>query len=167
MTLISGCGAPAIKPVSGPEASVAYGNITMPEGNITSVMLNKVGEIYAPPFKSPPQSHAYTNGNFFFENLTPGKYYLMGFMSGQDAFYFNYQGIDKQKFLKSITVDVKPGSVVYLGSYRVTGIDRNLFKADTFGIKRSKTPSRHTILKHLIKATKGTGWDARFEKAMK
>ena len=167
VTIITGCGAPAIKPVSNPDASVAYGNITMPAGNITSVLLNKVGEIYAPPFKSPPQSHAYTNGNFFFEDLTPGKYYLMGFMSGQEAFYFNYQGIDEAKFLKEVAIDIKPGSVVYLGSYEVTGIDRNFFKTDTFDIKRSDKPSRNTILKHLIEATRGTGWDARFQKALK
>ena len=167
VAMITGCGAPAIRPVSGPGAAVAYGNITMPAGNITNVMLYKVGEIYAPPFKSPPQSHAYTNGNFFFEDLAPGKYFLMGFMSGQEAFYFNFQGIDEQKFINEVAVDIKPGSVFYLGSYQVTGIDRNFFKTDTFDIKRSNTPTKATILKHLREATKGTGWDARFEKAMK
>ena len=167
VAMITGCGTPAIKPVSGPDAAVAYGNITMPVGNITSVMLNKVGEIYAPPFKSPPQGHAYTNGNFLFENLEPGKYILLGFMSGQEAFYFNYQGVDEAKLLKEVAIDIKPGSVVYLGSYVVTGIDRNFFKTDTFDIKRSKTPTKNTILKHLIEASKGTGWDARFQKAMK
>lgn len=167
VAIIAGCGAPGIKPVSGPKAAAAYGNITMPAGNITRVMLYKVGEVYAPPFKSPPQSHTYTNGNFFFEDLEPGKYFLMGFMSGQEAFYFNYTGIKEEKFIKEVAVDIKPGSVIYLGSYEVTGIDRNLFKTDTFDIKRSKTPTRDTILKHLKEATKGTGWDARFEKAMK
>lgn len=167
VTIITGCGAPPIKQVSGPEAALAYGNITMPTGNITNVMLYKVGEIYAPPFKSPPQSHSYTNGNFFFEDLTPGKYFLMGFMSGQEAFYFNYRGIDEQKFIKEVAIDIKPGSVTYLGSYQVTGIDRNFFKTDTFDIKPSKTPTRNTILKHLIEASKGTGWDVRFQKAMK
>jgi hypothetical protein len=167
VSIITGCGTEAIKPVFGPEAAAAYGNITMPVGNITSVLLNKVGEIYAPPFKSPPQSHAYTNGNFFFENLTPGKYFLMGFMSGQEVFYFNYQGIDEAKFLNEVAIDVKPGSVTYLGSFEVTGIDRNFFKSDTFDIKPSKTPSRSTILKYLIKETQGTGWDARIERALK
>jgi len=139
----------------------------MPTGNITKVMLYKVGEVYAPPFKSPPQSHAYTNGNFFFENLAPGKYFLMGFMAGQEAFYFNYQGIEEAEFLKKVAVEIKPGKVVYLGSYAVTGIDRNLFKTDTFDIKRSVKPTQTTILKHLKEAAKGTGWDERFAKAMK
>lgn len=131
------------------------------------MLLNKVGEIYAPPFKSPPQGHAYTNGNFFFENLEPGKYYLMGFMADQEAFYFNFQGIDEAKFIKEVAIEIKPGAVVYLGSYQVTGIDRNFFKTSTFDIKRSKSPGKSTILKHLIEATKGAGWDTRPEKALK
>jgi hypothetical protein len=60
LTIIaSGCMGPAvIKPVSRPNASVAYGNISLPENkHITSVMLYKVGEVYAPPFKSPLEGH--------------------------------------------------------------------------------------------------------------
>lgn len=165
--LLAGCGTPSVKQAYGPEAAVAYGNITLPAGNITKVMLYKVGEVYAPPFKSPPEGHAYTNGNFFFENLEPGKYFLMGFMSGQEAFYFNYRGMSEEQFIKKAAVNVKPGGVVYLGSYKVTGIDRNFIRSDTFDIKRSETPGRDTILGHLIEATKGTDWESRFRKAMK
>ncbi len=164
---ISGCGAPAIRPVSGPGVGAAYGNITLPEGVITNVMLYKVGVVYAAPFKSPPQSHTYTNGNFFFENLEPGKYFLVGFMSGQNAFYFNYRGMDEKEFIAKAAIEVKPGGVVYLGSYQVTGIERNFFKTDTFEIKRTDKPTRKTILGHLTEAAKGTGWDERFAVAMK
>jgi len=165
---LSGCQSTAIKPVAGPDSSVAYGNITMPDDKvITRVMLYKVGEVYAPPFKSPPQSHTYTNGNFFFENLTPGKYYLVSFMSGNAVFYFNFQGMSDEEFLNEVAVDIKPGTVNYLGSYRVTGIDENLFKTDTFDIELSNEPNRITILKHLKEVTKGTGWDERFSGAMK
>ena len=131
------------------------------------MLLNKVGVVYAPPFKSPPEGHVYTNGNFFFENLEPGRYFMVGFMAGQNAFYFNYQGIKEEDFLKNVAIEVKPGSVTYIGSYKVSGITHNFIKTDTFGIKPSKTPSRTTILKHLIEATKGTGWDTRFSKALR
>jgi len=165
--MLTGCMGPvSIKPVSDPKASAAYGNISIPNRYITNVMLYKVGEVYAPPFKSPPTSHTYTNGNFFFENLAPGKYYLMGFMSGQQAFYFNYQGIDKDKFIDKVAIDIKPGSVTYLGSYQVTGIEKNIFSADTFEIKASSVPTRSHILTHLEQAAKGTGWDRRFAAAM-
>jgi hypothetical protein len=159
-------GAAPIKKVAGPEAAAAYGNISIPDKYITNVMLYKVGEIYAPPFKSPPTSHTYMNGNFFFENLEPGQYYLVGFMSGRDAFYFNYQGIEKEEFIKKVAIDIKPGAVTYLGSYKVTGIERNFIKSDTFEIKPSKIPDRSKILLHLKEAAKGTGWDKRFAGAM-
>lgn len=164
---LTGCmGSAPIKPAAGPDASVAYGNITLPNKNITNVMLYKVGEVYAPPFKSPPKGHTYTNGNFFFENLEPGKYYLVGFMSGRDAFYFNYQGLEKEEFINKVAIDIRPGAVTYLGSYKVTGIERNFIKSDTFDIKPSETPTRSNILDHLRKAAKGTGWDQRFTSAM-
>ena len=166
---LTGCfGAAPIKPVSGPESSAAFGNITLPDNKvITRVILYKVGEIYAPPFKSPPQSHTYTNGNFFFENLPPGKYYLASFMSGNRHFYFNFRGIDKEEFLEKVAIDIKPGTINYLGSYEVTGITENFFASDTFDIKASKKPAPKTILKHLAEAAKGTGWDKRFAKALK
>lgn len=167
VAILAGCmGAAPIKPEAGPNASVAYGNITLPDKFITNVILYKVGEVYAPPFKSPPKGHTYTNGNFFFENLEPGKYFLVGFMSGQEAFYFNYSGLEDEEFLKKVAIEIKPGAVSYLGSYKVTGIERNLIKTDTFDIKPSETPTRSNILTHLKEAAKGTGWDRRFAGAI-
>ena len=167
LAILTGCfGAASVKPVASPDYSAAYGNITLPNGHITNVMLYKVGVVYAPPFKSPPSGHTYTNGDFFFENLQPGKYFLVGFMSGQEAFYFNYRGLKEEEFLNEVAVEIKPGSVTYLGSYQVTGIDRNFIKSDTFDIKRSETPSKTRILSHLKEVAKGTGWDQRFTNAM-
>lgn len=165
--LITGCsGVGPIQPAANSQTAAAYGNITLPQRYITRVMLYKVGEVYAPPFKSPPKGHTYTNGNFFFENLKPGKYFLVGFMSGQDAFYFNYRAIEKDKFISEVAVDIKPGSVTYLGSYKVTGIDHNFIKTDTFNIKHSDTPSKKAILNSLREKTAGTGWDQRIAKAI-
>lgn len=168
VVILSGClSAAPIKPVSGPESSAAFGNITLPDNKVvTRVILYKVGEIYAPPFKFPPQSHTYNNGNFFFENLTPGKYYLASFMSGNVAFYFNFRGIKEEEFLEKVAIDIKPGTVNYLGSYEVTGITDNWLASDTFDIKPSKKPTSKEILNHLKDAAKGTGWDKRFANAM-
>ncbi len=166
--LISGCtGSAAIRPVANQDVAAAYGNITLPDQVVTRVMLYKVGEIYAPPFKSPPSSHTYMNGNFFFENLEPGKYFLVGFMSGQNIFYFNYSGLSEEAFIDEVAVDIKPGAVAYLGSYEVTGIDRNFFRSDTFEIKPVKQPGRNTILEHLKEAAAGTGWDQRLAQQIK
>ena len=58
--LLSGCfGAAPIKPVSSPQASAAYGNITLPDNKvITRVIMYKVGESYAPPIQvTAPEPH--------------------------------------------------------------------------------------------------------------
>lgn len=167
IALLTACGTAAVDTVSGPGAAAAYGNITMPVGSITNVMLYKVGETYVPPFKSPPSSHTYRNGTFFFENLEPGKYYLVGFTAGQEAFYFNFRGIEEVKFIDEMAIDIEPGSAVYLGSYEVVGLDRNFFKTDNFDIKLSKRPSKFTILRQLVDGNRGTGWDVRFKQEMK
>lgn len=166
--LMAACsGAGPIRPATNSQAAAAFGNISLPHGYITHVMLYKVGVVYVTPFKSPPEGHTFTNGDFFFENLKPGKYFLVGFTSKHKAFYFNYLGIDKDKFIKEMAVDIKPGSITYLGSYKVTGIDRNLFKTNTFDIERSNTPSKRTVLKNLREETSGTGWDKRIAMAIR
>jgi len=164
---ITGCNLQAIRPVSGPDAAAAFGHISLPPGKITDVMLYKVGVVYTTPFNTPPQSIVYPNGDFFFENLEPGQYVLLGFMSRMESFYFNQQGNTDPNFLKDFNIDIKPGSVNYLGSFEVTGIDQNFLRSESFDIKRSKTPTKAAILKHLIEETRGTGWDKSFEKALK
>jgi hypothetical protein len=165
--IIIGCGAEPIKPVSGPEAAVAFGNISLPEGKISNVVLYKVGEGDAPPTKSPHRSHVFANGDFLIENVVPGKYFLREFTAGREKFDFNYRGIDEAEFVKGAAVEIKPGSVTYMGSYDVTGIDQKFKKSADFEIEHSKTAVRILILKHLKEESEGTGWDKRFERAMK
>lgn len=165
--LIAGCGSVGVKPMSGPQASAVYGNISLPHGHIYKVLLYKVGVVYVQPIKNPPHGDVYTNGNFFFGNLEPGKYFLVGFMAGHKAFYFNYLNLPKETFLKKVAFRVKPGSLEYAGSFKVSGIDRHFLKSSTFSIKRTNNPSRKTIMSQLAKATAGTGWDQRFERAIR
>lgn len=162
------CGADPINPPSSYVSSVAYGNISLPEGNTVSlVQLYKVGEGGAPPTEAPSMGHVYANGDYFVENIEPGKYLLMGFMVAQDKFNFNYRGLEEAAFIKESAVEVKPGSATYMGSFDVKGNDPDFMKSSTVEIMRSKSAIRMLILKHLRDESKGTGWDTRFEKAMK
>ena len=167
LCLLTGCmGSAPIRPADGPDKAMAFGNITIPGKVLTGVALYKYGEIYAPPFKSPPRSHTYTNGNFFFENLEPGKYYLVSFMSsGNEIYYFNYSGLEKEDIEQSL-IDVKPGAVVYLGSYKVTGVTDHFLRQDTFDIEQVRQPGEKTILQHLKEATAQTGWDQKIAKRL-
>jgi hypothetical protein len=166
MLTITSCGAEPINPVSGPEAAAAYGNISLPEGNISNVLLYKVGEGDAPPIQSPHQCHTYTNGDYFIENLEPGKYFLMGFTAGKQKFNFNYQGLSEAEFIKDAAVEIKRGSITYFGSYDVKGIDQKFQKSAAFEITHSKTAAKILILKHLKEDAQGTGWDKRIDRAM-
>jgi hypothetical protein len=166
-TLVPVCSAVPINPVSSPDVAMAYGNITLPEGNITDVLLYKVDEGDAPPVKSPHQSHTYANGDYFIENIEPGKYFLREFVAGKEQFNLNYQGIDEAKFIKDVAVEVKHGSATYFGSYDVTGIDNKFQKSSSYAITHNKYAARMLILKHLKAEVQGTGWDKLIDRAMK
>jgi hypothetical protein len=163
---ITGCGVKPVKPVVSFDAAAAYGNITLPEGSITSVVLYKVGDVYDNQFKTPPQGRVFANGDFFFENLDRGKYYLVGFTVGKVKFDFNYRDVEEYAFITETAVVVRPGEVAYMGSYDVTGIDNNFQKDATFEIARSKTAARMLILKHLKEELQGSGWESHFDRAM-
>jgi hypothetical protein len=166
-TIITVCSATPIKPASGPKAAAAYGNISLPEGYISNVMLYRVGEGDAPPIEWPHKSHIFTNGDFFFENVEPGRYFLKGFTAGREKFHFNYGGINEAESINEAAVGIKPGSITYMGSYDVIGIDKKFKKSADFEIMRSKTAAKMLILKHLKEQVKTGGWDKHFEKAMR
>jgi hypothetical protein len=166
-TLFTVCSANQIEPVSGPDVAMAYGNISLSGGYITDVVLYKVGEGGAPPIDVPHQSHVYDNGDYFFENLEPGTYFLMSFAAGNERFNFNYRSTDQAKFINGDAVEVKRGSVTYLGSYDVKKVGQNSQNGDSFEIVRSQTAARILILKHLKEEARGTGWDRLMDRAMK
>ena len=120
--------------------------------------------LYVPPFKSPPKAHTYNNGNFFFENIRPGKYYLQGFMSGSLDFTFTFRSkeeLDRAAFL------VRPGELHYVGSYEVTGMKNGFFSPGSFDIERVQRPDKEKIFREIMEAAAGTGWDKRIEKYLK
>jgi hypothetical protein len=165
-SIITGCATKPVKQDVSLDAAAAYGNITLPEGNITSVVLYKVGDVYDNISKIPPQGRVFANGDFFFENIDRGKYYLAGFTAGKEKFDFNYRGMEEYAFIKENAVEVKPGEVAYMGSYDVTGIDINFKKDATFEIAHSKTAVRILILKHLKEELQGSGWESHLDRAM-
>jgi hypothetical protein len=165
--VITVCGAAPIKPASGPMAAAAYGNISLPSGVISSVLLYKVGEGNKPPTEWPHKGHIFANGDFFFENVKPGTYFLKGFTAGKERFNFKYGGVDAADSISKAAVEIKPGSISYMGSYDVVGIDKRFKKGPDFEIVRSKTAVRILILKNIKEQSKSSGWDKQIERAMK
>lgn len=167
VSFITVCGAAPVKPASGPKAAAAYGNISLPYGYISDVVMYKVVEGDVPPIEWAHKSHVYPNGDFFFENVEPGKYFLRGFTAGREKFDFNYRGVNEAEFLNGASVEIKPGSITYMGSYDVAGIDKKFQKGADFEIAHSKTAARMLILRYLKEQAKIAGWNKHFEKAMK
>jgi hypothetical protein len=113
------------RPIQAPSAtgSLIYGSIDLPDevaDQIHWLHIYKVGEVYVPPFKTPIQARVFANGDFYAENVSPGKYFVHHIAAGFEAFYF-YAGkmSDVERTALAHTVDVSAGSLTYLGRYRI------------------------------------------------
>jgi hypothetical protein len=155
---LASCGSQSIKPLDSEDSGAVIGNLKVP-GGYRYINLNKLGVVYAAPFKSPPQAFADENGNFIFENLSPGQYYLLNVSDGHQV----YQIATSEAEVKKNLIDVKAGQIVFIGSLVFANIKKPLLATSTFEITRANTPDEKTIIKELIPHAKNTGWDKRLE----
>ena len=118
---ISGC-APQIYPAeqwtlpakTSPETAMFVGRIGLPDGkrlNLLDVNLQHWGKVYFHAGTVPRGEKNYVMDNNYFvvPNVMPGKYWFAGFYAAGA-----YNGLPAQK---SAFIDIKPGEVVYLGSW--------------------------------------------------
>jgi hypothetical protein len=100
-----------------------YGSLDLPdevEGQIQWLIIYRVGEVYAPPFKVPIKARVFPNGDFYMENVAPGTYFVHDVVAGFEAFYLYPPSISEAKAAAlAHAVEVAPGSLNYLGRYRV------------------------------------------------
>src|SRR5260221_3220506 len=83
----AGCGGHSIQRVESPESACVYGNIVVDDAYVpNNVIMHEVGVVYVPPFASPPTAATFDNGDFFFDNVKPGRYNLASFMVGNDMY---------------------------------------------------------------------------------
>jgi hypothetical protein len=121
-----GCvGAPArIQPPSATGAML-YGSLDLPaevRDQIQWLIIYKVGEIYAPPFKAPIKARVFPSGDFYMENVTAGTYFVHDVVAGFEAFYLYPPKMSEAKEVAlAHAVEVAAGSLTYLGRYRIHG----------------------------------------------
>jgi hypothetical protein len=139
-----------------------YGNIQIDDGYVpNAVIIQELGVVYAPPFKSPPQATTYDDGTFFFDNVKAGKYYLARFMVGQTMYAFS---ATSEKELEPMLFEVKAGEAHYYGSFLVkTGVGSVFSPA--FDFQRASHPDAAKIRSSLAPHLQGTGWDQLLAKA--
>ena len=103
--------------------AMLYGSLELPaevRDQVQWLIIYKVGEVYAPPFKSPVKARVFPNGDFYMENVSPGRYFVHDVVAGYEAFYLYPPSMSEAKDVAlAHSVDVAPGSVTYLGRYRV------------------------------------------------
>jgi hypothetical protein len=122
----AGCasGPGRIQPPSATGAML-YGSLDLPAGvrdQIHQLIIYKVGEVYAPPFKVPIKARVFPNGDFYMENVAPGTYFVHDVVAGFEAFYLYPPKISEAKqVVLAHAVEVAPGSLTYLGRYRIHG----------------------------------------------
>jgi hypothetical protein len=121
---LSGCvsrGGP-VKPAS-PSRAMVYGHLDLPvevRDEIQWIHLYNLGEVYAPPFKKPPVARFFPNGDFFAENVKPGKYYVHHLAAGFEAFYLYPPDMSEAKqVVLDRVVEVQAGQIAYLGNHRI------------------------------------------------
>jgi hypothetical protein len=111
--------------IESPSATGAmlYGSLDLPAGvrdQIQGLIIYKVGEVYAPPFKTPIKARVFPNGDFYMENVTPGTYFVHDVVAAFEAFYFYPPKIREGKeVVLGHAAEVAPGSLTYLGRYRI------------------------------------------------
>jgi hypothetical protein len=99
------------------------GSLDLPPGvrdQIQWLIVYKLGEVYAPPFKSPIKARVFPNGDFYMENVSAGTYFVHDVVASFEAFYLYPPSISEAKEAAlAHAVEVPAGSVTYLGRYRI------------------------------------------------
>lgn len=158
---LSACASPPVAPVGDAGRGMIVGHIGAPHG-IKAVYLHAVGKAYIGAINM-PRAHIQRNGNFMFVNLAPGRYYLAGFDDGTAPYWIPH---DKES-IRRAGVELKPGGLLYIGSYRVANVEAPVWGRGSFDFERVRTPSERTILQELRPMTEGSGWDTRIDKRLK
>lgn len=141
-----------------PGLGMIYGQLQMPNEDwhyINLVMIQRVGKVYAGMgLKGLSEKVNFTNdGRYVAPNLKPGKYMLAGFVIGRER---NFLG----KSALNYTVEVKPGGLHYLGTYKYTVTKAsNMIRPGTFDLEQDNSKAAHAaLLTWVEEATRETKW---------
>ena len=102
------------------------------------------------------------NNYFVVPNIKPGKYWMMSFRTGK---LFNQLPLYEEKYL----VDVKPGQIIYVGSYDLLIYDSSFLGAHSykFNIKKTERPTELEMFQWLNRIGTGSGWEPTIKKRLR
>ncbi|MFL5577040.1 MAG: hypothetical protein ACJ79S_13830 [Gemmatimonadaceae bacterium] len=138
-------------PVDTARRTLVYGHIDAPK-RLQSVQIKKVGS-----FRE-PRAWVFDNGDFFFENLPPGDYLLVGFIAGGEQYSLRSWNLESNR---RFVVHTTPGGMHFAGSWRVTGVSGGLLTPSKFSVERNDAPSGQALLQRLRPSLEGSGWERK------
>jgi hypothetical protein len=131
LALATGCASHSGPPQAAtPSTAMVYGHLDLPEDvrdEIQWIHVYELGAVYVPPFKTPVVARFFPNGDFYAENLKPGKYYVHHLVAGFEGFYLYPPDMREGKaIILDRVVEVGPGAIAYLGNHRIHEWKRGL-----------------------------------------
>ena len=163
VALLLSC-ATAVPPddILSPEMAMAYGYVEGDDYPIDAVELHEFGVVYVAPFRRPPRVLVYKNGYFMAENLKPGKYFIAAFSSGRKI----YKLVNSAQSSYQNIINIKPGSLNFLGSMKVLVHKRRVLTHGEFEVQRTRKPDERSLLQFFYDVTAGTGWQNKIVRRM-
>jgi hypothetical protein len=149
------------KDIESKEMGAIFGHIQAPE-RVKEVVIRKYGKIYIRPFNRPPRVLIYKNGDFMAENLEPGDYVFAAVSTLGDRYNLIQNKTDAYQDIFT----VHPGSIKYIGSYKLYEFRPEDGRREKFDIMRLRKPDERTVIKNLYHKSKGTGWQDLFNKRL-
>ena len=104
------------------------------------------------------------NGYFVIPNIKPGSYWFTGFYADGR---FNRLSADKKDF-----IEIKPGEIKFVGSFdysssTASSISTAFGVPGSFSFKPSRKPSELEMMRWLLRAGNGSGWEPTIKQRIK
>lgn len=165
LVLATGCAARIEKRVKG--TGMLVGSWAVP-GGYYDLKAQEMSSIHLPLINPQPVAYVDGSGHFAFSNLLPGRYRVTEFWSGGALHWLARPPksfaawADNPLGSREFDFDVKADEVTFAGSWEKTAHKESFFGRDRFDFEARAAPGRAAVLKALVPAAKGTGWDALF-----
>jgi len=145
-----------------PERAMIFGHVEA-EYTIDAVDFHEYGVTYIQPFKRPPRVLVFRDGYYMAENIKPGKYYISAFYSERKK----YTLVNSKQSAYQFVINVRPGSLQYVGAHRIDVFKRELLGKGEFEVVEVMRPGERQALQKMFLVTSGTGWQKKIARRMK
>lgn len=175
--LLSSCSSVTIMPAEAwklpakenAESAMIVGRIGL-EGNkplaTNAVTFQLWGKIYFHGGNVPRGEEEFLMDNSYFviPNIKPGQYWFAGFYANG---VYNRLPADKKDF-----IDVKPGEIKFVGSFdyvegKLSTLRTAFGVPGSFGLKQAQKPSELEMMRWLLRAGNGSGWEATIKQRIR